>query len=55
MLELFRHIAGEFDAAVDLFKKGLQVIESSTEFKDSDENIDTVRLDLAALLNVLGR
>ncbi|KAL2650605.1 hypothetical protein R1flu_018733 [Riccia fluitans] len=48
---------GEFDAAVDLFKKGLQVIEDSPDFKDSenDESIDAVRLDLAALLNVLGR
>ncbi|KAL3700967.1 hypothetical protein R1sor_018989 [Riccia sorocarpa] len=48
---------GEFDAAVDLFKKGLQVIENSSDFKDNDcdESIDTIRLDFAALLNVLGR
>ncbi|BBM98946.1 hypothetical protein MPTK1_1g17440 [Marchantia polymorpha subsp. ruderalis] len=45
---------GEFDAAVNLFKKGLQTIESCPDFAE-DENLDTVRMDLAALLNVLGR
>ncbi|CAM6127791.1 unnamed protein product [Calypogeia fissa] len=46
---------GEFEEALLYFRRGLQVIESSKDFKQSDDSLDTIRMDVAALLTVLGR
>lgn len=45
--------AGEVSEAVALYRKGLQIMDGCGEFLDDDPTMETVRTDLAELLNML--
>ncbi|XP_059075896.1 uncharacterized protein LOC131060356 isoform X2 [Cryptomeria japonica] len=46
---------GEVKDAVALYKKGLYIMENSGKFSLDDSVLETIRIDLAELLHVLGR
>jgi len=47
--------SGEVDNSVSLYREGLQIMEGCTKFVEDDPSLETVRTDLAELLNVLER
>ncbi|KAL3681915.1 hypothetical protein R1sor_024871 [Riccia sorocarpa] len=46
---------GEIDEAVRLFQRGLQLMEDCPRFSPEDPVVESVRTDLAEILNVIGR
>lgn len=54
-LAFYCGFSGEFENALDYFRRGLAVIEGSADFKQNDASLDTIRMDVAALLTVMGR
>ncbi|CAK9865259.1 unnamed protein product [Sphagnum jensenii] len=46
---------GEVSESVVLYRKGLQIMEGCSKFPDDDPTMETVRTDLAELLNLLER
>lgn len=46
---------GAVDESISLYREGLQVMEGCTKFMDDDPSLETVRTDLAELLNFLER
>lgn len=47
--------AGAVDESVSMYRMGLQVMEGCSTFRDDDPTLETVRTDLAELLNLLER
>lgn len=47
--------AGAVEESISLYRKGLQVMEGCSKFMDDDPTLETVRTDLAELLNMLER
>lgn len=48
-------LAGAVDESVSMYRMGLQVMEGCSTFRDDDPTLETVRTDLAELLNLLER
>ncbi|KAL2619896.1 hypothetical protein R1flu_000101 [Riccia fluitans] len=46
---------GEIDEAVRLYQRGLQLMEDCPRFSPGDPVVESVRTDLAEILNVIGR
>jgi tetratricopeptide (TPR) repeat protein len=47
--------AGAVDESVSMYRIGLQIMEGCSTFRDDDPTLETVRTDLAELLNLLER
>lgn len=49
------YMTGAIDESVSLYKTGLQIMEGCSKFTSDDPAIETVRTDLAELLNLVER
>lgn len=49
------YLTGAVDESVSLYQKGLQIMEGCSKFTSDDPAIETVRTDLAELLNLVER
>ena len=46
---------GAVDESISMYREGLQIMEGCSKFRDDDPSLETVRTDLAELLNTIER